>query len=297
MLRRTITLRAVVDLASTFSPLTMGRSDPTANLRPRDVWLALRTREGAATIHLTGGGDRVEAEAWGPGADSIIDRAPDLVGADDPPFSVDHPIVGPLARRHAGLRVIRTGSVVDGLIRAVLGQKVTGREAKRSFARLTRATSEPAPGPQPGLMLPPDPEAIAAMGYHRLHPMGVERRRSETLIRVARHAKRLDEAAAMSIQDAYRRVQAVHGIGPWSAAVALGPALGDADAVPVGDFHIPNTVSWALAGEPRGTDDRMLELLEPFAGNRGRVIRLLKSGGISAPKYGPRAPIRSIEAI
>jgi len=63
--------------------------------------------------------------------------------------------------------------------------------------------------------------------------------------------------------------------------------------VPVGDFHIPNTVSWALAGEPRGSDERMLELLEPFAGHRGRVIRLLKSAGFSAPKYGPRKAIRS----
>jgi 3-methyladenine DNA glycosylase/8-oxoguanine DNA glycosylase len=63
--------------------------------------------------------------------------------------------------------------------------------------------------------------------------------------------------------------------------------------VSVGDFHIPNTVAWALAGEARGTDARMLELLEPYAGHRGRVCDLLAAGGISAPKFGPRMPIRS----
>ena len=70
--------------------------------------------------------------------------------------------------------------------------------------------------------------------------------------------------------------------------------LGDPDAVSVGDFHLPNLVSWALAGEPRGTDERMLELLEPYRGQRGRVQRLLEAGGITAPRFGPRRPLRSI---
>jgi hypothetical protein len=52
-------------------------------------------------------------------------------------------------------------------------------------------------------------------------------------------------------------------------------------------------VAWALAGEPRADDRRMLELLEPFRGHRGRVCHLLMTAGIGAPRYGPRAPIRS----
>ena len=54
---------------------------------------------------------------------------------------------------------------------------------------------------------------------------------------------------------------------------------------PVGDFHMPNAVAWHLAGEPRGTDARMLELLEPYVGHRWRVIRLAKASG-SAPSTG-----------
>ena len=64
-------------------------------------------------------------------------------------------------------------------------------------------------------------------------------------------------------------------------------SMGDADAVPVGDLHIPNTVAWLLAKEERANDDRMLELLEPYAGHRWRVIRLAKSSG-PAPRRGPR---------
>jgi 3-methyladenine DNA glycosylase/8-oxoguanine DNA glycosylase len=72
---------------------------------------------------------------------------------------------------------------------------------------------------------------------------------------------------------------------------------GDADAVSVGDFHMKNFVSWALAGEPRGTDERMLELLEPFRGHRGRVCLLIESAGIGAPRYGPRMPIRDFRSV
>jgi hypothetical protein len=85
-------------------------------------------------------------------------------------------------------------------------------------------------------------------------------------------------------------------LGPWTAA-QVGSALGDADAVPVGDYHLPNTVDWVLAGEPRGTDDRMLELLEPFAGHRGRAARLLTLSGVHAPRFGPRAQLRSIRSL
>jgi 3-methyladenine DNA glycosylase/8-oxoguanine DNA glycosylase len=65
-------------------------------------------------------------------------------------------------------------------------------------------------------------------------------------------------------------------------------AFGDPDAVPIGDFHVKNVVAHALQGNPRGTDDEMLETLRPYAGQRGRVIMWLGLAGISAPKFGPR---------
>jgi 3-methyladenine DNA glycosylase/8-oxoguanine DNA glycosylase len=71
-------------------------------------------------------------------------------------------------------------------------------------------------------------------------------------------------------------------------------AIGDPDAVPVGDYHLPHTVGFALEGTPRSTDERMLELLEPYSGQRGRVIRLIMLAGITAPKFGPRKPLRNI---
>jgi len=67
--------------------------------------------------------------------------------------------------------------------------------------------------------------------------------------------------------------------------------------VSVGDFHVPNIVAWALAREPRGSDERMLELLEPYRPHRGRVQLLLERGGIRPPAFGPRMEPRAIDRI
>ena len=87
----------------------------------------------------------------------------------------------------------------------------------------------------------------------------------------------------LPLPEAYARLLAVPGIGPWTAAEVAVRALGDDDAVSVGDFHIPNLVAWVLAGEPRADDARMLELLEPYRGRRALVIRLLELSGWSRP--------------
>ena len=96
---------------------------------------------------------------------------------------------------------------------------------------------------------------------------------------------------------AYRRLTAVPGIGPWTAAEVALRALGDADALSIGDFHLPNLVAFCLAGEHRGDDARMVALLEPWRGQRARVVRLLEASGLRPPAFGPRYAPRSIAAI
>jgi 3-methyladenine DNA glycosylase/8-oxoguanine DNA glycosylase len=177
------------------------------------------------------------------------------------------------------------------LLRNIFEQKVAGKEAYRAYAATVRRFGEPAPGPLARLWTPPDPATLAAAPYWMFHPFGVEQRRADTVRRAAAEAGRLERCADAA--EATRRLTAIRGIGPWTAAEVVRVVYGDPDAVSVGDFHIPNTVAWALAGEARGTDDRMLELLEPFRGHRGRVCVLLEMAGIGAPKFGPRMPLRS----
>jgi 3-methyladenine DNA glycosylase/8-oxoguanine DNA glycosylase len=206
--------------------------------------------------------------------------------------------VADLDRRFAAVRIPRSEAVLEALVPAILEQKVTGEEARRVFRGLVRTFGEPAPGPRElRLRLPPAPERLAATPYHAFHPLGLERRRAELVARVARRAAWFEAIVDLPIEDVYRRLTALPGIGPWTAAEVAFRALGDRDAVSVGDFHTPNLVSRALAGEPRGDDARMLELLEPYRPQRGRVVRLLEAAGLRTPRYGPRMAPREIAAI
>jgi 3-methyladenine DNA glycosylase/8-oxoguanine DNA glycosylase len=144
------------------------------------------------------------------------------------------------------------------------------------------------------MKLPPSPQVLARTPYWAFHRFGVERRRAEVIIRAAVSAKRLEETTAMSRTDAYRRLEAFPGVGPWTAAKVALAALGDSDAVAVGDYHLPHIVGYAFEGTARSSDERMLELLEPYRGHRARVIRLLHLAGISAPRFGPHMPLRDI---
>ena len=259
---------------------------------------ATRTPDGPATLDLGVRGADLLVEAFGPGAERALDGVPALVGLDDDrrAFSPAHPLLGELDRRLAGLRIGRSRAVLEALVPAILEQKVTSMEAWRAFRGIIGRWGEPAPGPF-GLRLLPEPATIAAISYAEFHPLGIERRRAELIRTVAARAPRFEEIVDLPLDRAYGRLTVLPGLGPWTAAEVAFRALGDPDAVSLGDYHLPSLVSFALAGERRVTDERMLELLEPYRGQRARVIRLLEAGHVWPARRGPRMPLRSIASI
>jgi 3-methyladenine DNA glycosylase/8-oxoguanine DNA glycosylase len=297
---RTFAVHGPLDLRRTLAPLSRGPGDPTIRLASDRVWRATRTHDGPATIALLHEGDEIRAEAWGAGADRTLAEVPALLRLDVEPTPIRpaHPVVTDLARGHPGVRIPRSGATLESLLPAILEQKVTGQEAHRAWFGLLRAYGEPAPGPPEWrLRIGPSPATLAGLPYYAYHPFGVERRRAELIRRVAARAAWFEGIVDLPLLDAYARLTAVPGIGPWTAAEVGVRALGDEDAVSVGDFHLPNLVAFALAREPRADDARMLELLEPYRGQRARVIRLLELGGIRVPRYGPRLTPRRIEGL
>ena len=297
---RLVSTSDAIDVVLTLAPLRRGPGDPTMRMG-REIWRTTRTSDGPATIRIGRHAAGIEVEAWGPGADDVLARAPSLVGAEDDPaaFQPAHPLLARLHAQRRGLRIARSGAVMDVLVPAILEQKVTGTEAYRAWRALALRYGEPAPGPagDAGMRVAPAPAVLAALPYHAFHPLGVERRRAEVIRRVCALATTLEAAGWEGPAALSARLLAIPGIGPWTAAEVAVRALGDPDAVSIGDFHLPHLVSWALTGEPRGSDERMLELLEPFRGQRARAIRLLELSGIRAPRYGPRMAPRSIAAI
>jgi 3-methyladenine DNA glycosylase/8-oxoguanine DNA glycosylase len=295
---RLIRLAFEVDAALTMAPLRHGPNDPTIRFEGPVAWWALRTADGPATLRLAPAHDGWRVMAWGPGAELAATGVPRLLGSEDDPAALVLP-QGPLldlARSLPGLRFGRSDAVLASLVPAIIEQKVTGPEAQRAYRRLVLRYGEPAPGPG-RLHLPPSVPVLAALPYYELHPLGLEQRRAVTLIRAAREVERLESAVGLPPEQALALLRSVPGVGAWTAAETARAALGDPDAVSVGDFHLPHLVSWALAGEPRADDARMLELLEPYRGQRARLVRLLELSGIVPPRYGPRMRTRSIERL
>ena len=287
-----VPLDGPIDLARTLSPIAHGRGDPTIRFESDGIWRATRTVEGPATLRIREANGGVAVTAWGPGASTALDGAADLIGANDDPSQLEphHTLIAELARRNRGLRLPRTNRPFEALLPAICEQKVTGVEARAAFRGIVRAHGESAPGPG-GLRLAPTASVLAELPYFAYHRFGLERRRSEVIIATARLAPRLEGRGDAEV---LRRLGAVPGIGPWTLAEVARVAFGDPDAVSVGDYHLPNLVAWALAREPRADDARMLELLEPYRGQRGRVQRLLEASGLQAPRYGPKMAPRHI---
>ncbi len=288
-----------VSLPAILAIFRRGGGDPTYRRGPGgSVVRGVRTPLGPATFELRAlpGDAAVEATAWGQGAEWALAHVPDLLGAadDDSGFVAHHGIVAEAARRFAGWRVPRSHLVLDALMPAIIEQKVTGMEAFSGYRRLVWRFGEPAPGPYgaAGLRVPPTAAQWVAIPSWEFLTASVDSARSSALVRAGRAAGRLEETVDLPPAAARARLRAVPGIGVWTAAEVAQRALGDADAVSFGDYHVAKDIGWALLGR-QIDDDALAELLEPYAGHRYRVQRLLELTGSRRPRRGPRMAPRT----
>ncbi|MCY3642756.1 MAG: hypothetical protein OXG41_04170 [Acidimicrobiaceae bacterium] len=264
----------------------------TSQSRDGVRWWATESPEGSASLAFRPIGGEVIADAWGPGAAWAIERLPALLGDDDDTsgFRPRDPVVSGLVSRMGVPRLGATGRWYEAMATAAIYQRVVSADARTAVTRMGRMHGADVPGGGP-LPLFPCPEAVLRVPDHGFHRAGVDRARSRVIRVAAKHAERLEALHQRPAAEAREWLQRLPGVGPWTAARTTGAAAGDPDAVPVGDLHVPVLVTYALSGATGGDDDAMLELLEPYAGHRGRVVRLIKAAGIGPPKHHP-APTR-----
>ncbi|MBA2892631.1 3-methyladenine DNA glycosylase/8-oxoguanine DNA glycosylase [Nonomuraea soli] len=287
-----------LDVGGILGPHQHGGGDPTFRRTPdAAVWRTSRTPLGPGTLRITAGGGTVRGQAWGPGAEWLLDTLPALLGADDDPagFVLHHPLLKEVVRRHRVPRIGRSGRVMEALVPAVLEQKVVGQEAWRAWRWLLRRYGEAAPGPAPeGMRVVPEAAVwrrIPAWDWHR---SGAEAVRARTIATAAWHAEKLESAKDSAEAD--RLLRALPGIGVWTSAEVRQRAFGDPDAVSVGDFHLAKIVGYALTGEK--TDDAgMMRLLEPYEGHRHRATIVIGLSGLRPPARGPRNSVRDYRAF
>ena len=264
----------------------------TSQARDGVRWWATETPEGSASLAFRPLGGEVIADAWGSGAAWAIGQLPALLGNDDDPgdFQPRDSVVRGLVSGLGVPRLGATGRWYEAMATAAIYQRVVSADARTAVTRMGRLHGADVPGGGP-LPLFPRPEAVLRVPDHGFHRAGVDRARARVIRVAAKHAERLEALQERPAAEAREWLQRLPGVGPWTAARTTGAAAGDPDAVPVGDLHVPVLVTYALSGATDGDDDSMLELLEPYAGHRGRVVRLVKAAGIGPPKHHP-APTR-----
>ncbi|MGZ4274980.1 MAG: DNA-3-methyladenine glycosylase family protein [Solirubrobacteraceae bacterium] len=272
-----------------------GAGDPTYRvLADGSHARGIRSPEGVAALLVVAepATGEVQARAWGPGADWVLDRLPRMLGDDDDPSGFEPPpALAASWRRHRHWRLGATDLVMESLVPTIIEQKVTGQEAFAGFRRLVRRYGEPAPGPL-DLMIQPDAATLRAIPSWEWLRLPVDGGRSRPLLAAARVADALERAGAAGHEEFDRRLRTLPGIGVWSSAEVRSRALGDADAVSFGDYHVAKDIGWALAGEAVD-DDALAELLEPYRPHRHRVQRLVELAGLGRPRRGPRMSPRT----
>lgn len=279
MRTRRITPPFPVDLRHTLAPLQRGEDDPALRFAPDGtIWRATATPAGPATLALRGDGNRIEARAWGDGAEAALEQLPALTGCLDTPHDLEagHATVAAAAHRFAGLRLSRTGAVFDAALAAVLARRLTRFEAHRAHRLLTMDYGTPAPGPG-GLRVAPDAAALGSVPYFELQVRGVDAAQADTIARLCAHRAGIEALADRPSAEAQAALVKLRGIDAGIAAAAALEALADPDAVPLGDPELAHLVTAALGGEPSAHDGPLVEALEPWRGQRGRVVRLLQA--------------------
>lgn len=298
---RTVTFPGATSFGHTLAPLRRGPRDPCFQI-PGDgtIWRTSLVPTGPVTARISRAApNAAECLAWGNGAPEFIEMLPAMLGADDDAsdFVPRDPTVAAAHRRVPHLRLGRTGLVLEALIPAVIEQRVPGADAFRSWRLLVSKYGTPAPGPAPaGMRVPPPAEVWRNIPSWEFHRANVDPRRAQTVVNCARRAASL-ERLALWPAGAREALTTLPGVGEWTAAETAQRAFGDADAVSVGDYHIPKMIGWTLLGRP--VDDAvMLELLEPMRPHRHRVVRLLETSGLaSEPRRGARLPVQQISRL
>lgn len=299
---RTVVFPGAVSFGHTLAPLRRGLGDPCFRM-PGDgsIWRTSLLPSGPVTARISRvGPDVAHGAAWGGGAQEFIEMLPAMLGFedDDSDFVPRHPTVAAAYRRVPHLRLGRTGLVLEALIPAIIEQRVPGADAFRSWRLLVSKYGTPAPGPAPdGMRVMPSAEVWRNIPSWEFHRANVDPRRAQTLVTCARRAASLERLVSRPAVQAREALMSLPGVGEWTAAETAQRAFGDADALSVGDYHIPKMIGWTLLGRP--VDDAgMVELLEPMRPHRQRVVRLLEASGLAyEPRRGPRLPVQQIHSL
>jgi AraC family transcriptional regulator, regulatory protein of adaptative response / DNA-3-methyladenine glycosylase II len=149
--------------------------------------------------------------------------------------------LGPLARAHPGLRLPGAMDGFEIAVRAILGQQVTVKAATTIAGRFVNAFGEAIETPHAGLeRLFPTPRSIADTSPGEIAAQGIiaSRARAIHALALSMVEGRLQLEPDANVDTTIEALQAVPGIGPWTAHYIAMRALAWPDAFPHPDVAV-----------------------------------------------------------
>jgi AraC family transcriptional regulator of adaptative response / DNA-3-methyladenine glycosylase II len=191
----------------------------------------------------------------------VVQRVREMLDLDAPVAEIKGHLgrdgtLGKLLRRNPGVRVPGAWDGFELTIRAILGQQVSVKAATTLAGRiavrygekiLLPASLSASPGELELGCLFPHPEKLARA---RLNDMGLVTSRADTIRRVARAtaAGEIDFNNAQDPGEFCEQLQAIRGIGEWTAEYVVMRALKYPDAFPASDLGLLKAMGDEVAG-------------------------------------------------
>jgi DNA-3-methyladenine glycosylase II len=153
------------------------------------------------------------------------------------------------------------------LVLLMLEQQVSLAQGRAMYTRIANAT---------GAVTPAN---VAALGGSGLRALGVTRQKSAYLAALADRLERsdfdLDALATLSDADADAALDALHGVGPWTAQCYLLFALRRSDVFPAADLALLEAVRqlWRLRARP--SPEALARRAQAWRPHRAVAARLL----------------------
>lgn len=213
------------------------------------------TRAGWVACRFTPGRDEVALEAapaLAPALGVLLQRVRHALDLDADPERID-PVLATLPHPpRAGLRLPGAFDGFELAVRVVLGQQVSVAAARTLVNRLVERFGAPVATPFPGLdRLFPDAATLAAADPAEIGTLGIVRQRVRALQALATEvaAGRLALHAGAPLEPTLAALQALPGIGPWTAQLVAMRALAWPDAFPAADIGLLNALGTRDAAE------------------------------------------------
>lgn len=194
---------------------------------------------------------------------TLLPRLRQLFDLDANPGAIDEhlqrsALLAPWVQRSPGLRIPGCLDGFDVALRAVLGQQISVKAATTVYGRFADYFGAVVTAPFDGLdRCTPRAEVLADSDQQTLIDRGLTRRRADTILALARVVAdgqlKLDPGQdRTAVREA---LQALPGIGPWTAEYVALRALGDCDALPDSDLGLYKAVGVTRPRELRAAAD------------------------------------------